>query len=419
MTNKIVIGISGNAQYNFIGEVKVVTSTQKKILFAISDTGGGHRSAATAIIAALRADNGQTPQCQVSDILRATRVPGIRQAPEIYDFCSKYNLWLNDLFFRKTNNVKRISTLSKLVYMRARYGIEHELTAAAPDLVVAVHPLVIGLLAAARKSLQASWPIVTVVTDLATLHASWASPGADLYLVPTEEAYHVLQRHGVPRERLIFTGFPIHPKFAACPLTQAQARRELGLDADRFTVLITGGGVGTGRMFHWVRTLDRNCPDKQLLVVSGNNARLRRQLARRCHSRHLQIYGFVHNMETLMAASDVVVTKAGPGTVMEAMAMRRPVIITAAVGIQEIGNIDFVHKRGVGYHCPDPGEGPALINSLAQQRYTATYDAHVPIDGAARIARILLDQLEQSKQSDRPAAGDQPHAVEQRFTIGA
>lgn len=376
-----------------------MTSAAKKILFAISDTGGGHRSAATAIIAALHAQD--ELQCLVSDILRATHIPGIKQAPEIYDFCSKYNLWLNDLFFRKTNNVKRINTLAKLVYMRARNGIEKELIAASPDLVVAVHPLVIGLLVAARKSLQATWPIVTVVTDLATLHASWATPGADLYLVPTEEAFNVLHCHGVPSDRLVYTGFPIHPKFAACSLTQEQARLELGLEPGRFTILITGGGVGAGRMLHWATMLDNKCPDKQLLVVSGNNARLRRQLARRCHNRHTHVYGFVHNMETLMAASDVVVTKAGPGTIMEAIAMRRPLIITAAIGIQEIGNIDFVHKRGVGYHCPDPREGLALINSLAQRHSAArSYAANIPVDGAARIAAILREQLAKVKKSD-------------------
>jgi UDP-N-acetylglucosamine:LPS N-acetylglucosamine transferase len=112
---------------------------------------------------------------------------------------------------------------------------------------------------------------------------------------------------------------------------------------------------------------------------------------------HTHLFGFVHNMEELMAASDVVVTKAGPGTLMEALVMRKPVIVTEAVGLQEHGNIDFVLNYELGFFCPTNERIVAAIASLEDpERYAATVERlknAVPRDGAIQIARIIHQQL--------------------------
>ena len=371
-------------------------NSPKKVLFAISDTGGGHRSGASAIIAALNLN--REVQCSIVDILRATALPVIKKAPEIYDYCSKKHLWLNNLFFRKTNSISRINALTKIVYLQSRRRIEKELAAVQPDVVVAVHPLVIGLLRKARDMSGASWPIITVVTDLVSLHASWATPGADLYLVPTQEAYQFLLKNGIPSSYILYTGFPIHPKFIQGVPSQDEARRRLGICQDRYTVLITGGGVGAGNMEDWVTELEENCADKQLLVVTGNNKDLYNQLMNRNNlSEHMQVYGFVHNMEVLMSASDLVISKAGPGTIMEGVSLQRPLIITEAVGIQETGNIDYIVQNHLGYYCPVPAEACQIINRIAATPRLAgntPNDSPVITDGSMQIASVIQRHLE-------------------------
>ncbi|WP_378954157.1 glycosyltransferase [Pelosinus sp. sgz500959] len=367
----------------------------KKIMFAISDTGGGHRSAAAAIIAAMNPK--QNVQCTIVDLLRATAFPGLKQAPEIYDYCSINHLWLNNLFFRKTNSIKRINALTRIIYFQCRQHLERQLATIQPDIVVAVHPLVIGLLHLIRKMSNATWPIITVVTDLVTIHASWATPGADLYLVPTQEAFHSLIKYGVPLNHIMYTGFPIHPKFTHHKLTQNQARKQLGIELDRFTVLLTGGGVGAGNMNEWVSTLEQECKDKQILVITGNNKQLYSELINRKNtSNRIHVYGFVNNMETMMSASDVIVSKAGPGTIMESITMKRPLIITEAVGIQETGNIDYVTKNRLGYYCPSPKVACKEINEIAKKNCDAhtLYD-HLVTNGSMRITNIIHQQFEE------------------------
>ena len=90
-----------------------------KVLFAISDTGGGHRSAAEAMIAALSKVD-PNAQCTITDLLRAADVPMIRNAPAIYDYWSTRRMWVYDLFWRLTNEPYRIDVLSAIVFSRAR-----------------------------------------------------------------------------------------------------------------------------------------------------------------------------------------------------------------------------------------------------------------------------------------------------------
>jgi len=371
-----------------------VSTVTKQIVFAISDTGGGHRSGAAAIIAAM--ENQDNIKCTIIDLLRATDFPILRQAPKIYDYCSRNHLWLNNLFFRNTNSINRINTLTKMVFFRSRRRIESELAHTSPDAVVAVHPLVIGLLKLARRSSGATWPIITVVTDLVTIHASWATPGADLYLVPTREAMRSLLKHGIPASKIIYTGFPVHPKFIDNKLSQQQARASLGLEADRFTVLLTGGGVGAGNMAEWVTALKEECGDKQILVVTGNNKQLLSELQQQnTPPGRVKVYGFVSNMNVLMAASSVVVSKAGPGTIMEGVTMRRPLIITEAVGIQETGNIDYVLKNNLGYYCPTPAQACKAINEIGLKTFDDTVYSSTAIaaNGSGNIAGTILEHL--------------------------
>mmetsp|Transcript_33076 Transcript_33076/g.47841 ORF Transcript_33076/g.47841 Transcript_33076/m.47841 type:complete len:501 (-) Transcript_33076:305-1807(-) len=63
--------------------------------------------------------------------------------------------------------------------------------------------------------------------------------------------------------------------------------------------------------------------------------------------------GFVTNMAEYMAASDVLVTKAGPGTIAEAAAVGLPVMLTSFLPGQEEGNADFVIEKQFGALVPD------------------------------------------------------------------
>ena len=363
------------------------------ILFVISDTGGGHRSAAEAMIEAVRQMDGDRAKCAITDLLRETAVPLVRNAPEIYGYCSTRRVWLHDLFFRFTNEPGRIDMLSKMVYEKSRDNIRRVIRENRPDLVVVAHPLTLRLICAARRDMRAHFPLVTVVTDLATIHASWACTESDLYLVPTWEAYQALEGYGIPSHKLVYTGFPVHPKFFVLQGSKSEIRRKLALDEQKLTVLLTSGGAGGGKVQQFVQAIETERPQWQTLVVTGNNKELRQELTQRPDApQQTRVYGFVRNMEHLMLAADVVATKAGPGTIMEALALQKPLVITGAVGLQETGNIDYVSKNRFGLYAPDV---QSLIRAVESLQTCAGIHSQTSImNGSEKIAEILLEKMQ-------------------------
>lgn len=368
-----------------------------KVLFALSDTGSGHRSAATAISAALQELSGGSVECRLLDVLCVTNFPLLRNSPTIYDSFSTRWLRLYNMLFRATDGQLQMGFLSKLVFWWSQLNLVRAILEAPPHIVVCTHPLVQRIVCYARASYRLSYRVATAVTDPVTIHSAWIYPDIDLYFLPTDEAAAIIHQRGVLPERTRQTGFPVHPKFIRYDRPPVEARRELGIDETSFTILLTSGGVGAGLMRSLVVALEQACPDIQILVVTGKNRALYAELTAQARNPLTHIYGFVNNMEVLMAAGDIVMTKAGPGTLMEALVMRRPVILTEAIGLQEEGNIDFVNNRKVGYFCPTTACILEAVKTLTNSHHHAEMVARlhdaVPRDGALQIARLLLEQF--------------------------
>jgi UDP-N-acetylglucosamine:LPS N-acetylglucosamine transferase len=371
-----------------------VVFMSKRILFIISDTGGGHRSAANAIAASLTRLDPEI-RFEMVDLLRASRLPGIRNAPEIYAFFSANSIWLYNLMYRLANYVGFMNLASKFLYQFARAHIHQTIEGFKPDLLVVIHPLAVRPICDYRDETSATWPIVTVVTDLVSIHASWASDRSDHYLLPTSQAVNRLLQLGVAKTKLQLTGFPVHPRFLVPLPDRITARQVLGLPPDRFTVLLTSGGAGGGQVAKLVEAFERHCPECILLVVTGRNARLYEKLTRRTVPKSSRIYQFVDNMEELMSACDIVVTKAGPGTIMETATLGKPLILTGAVGLQEQGNIGFVTEAGLGVFCPNPVKAAQAAASMrATQREEKKASMAIPVcAGTVAIAETLLTLL--------------------------
>jgi len=68
---------------------------------------------------------------------------------------------------------------------------------------------------------------------------------------------------------------------------------------------------------------------------------------------HVVGLGFVTNMAEYMVAADILVSKAGPGTISESAALSLPIMLTSFLPGQEEGNVDYVVENGFGAYCSD------------------------------------------------------------------
>ena len=146
----------------------------------------------------------------------------------------------------------------------------------------------------------------------------------DRYCVANEEVAFRLADRGVPREKISVTGIPVMPQFSA-PLDRATCARELGLEPNKFTVLMMAGGAGVGGLDKLAERVLRLPDAPQLVALAGRNAELlqRLQALASKHPGKLFPLGFTTTVERVMTAADLVVTKPGGLSVSECLAKQR------------------------------------------------------------------------------------------------
>jgi len=161
------------------------------------------------------------------------------------------------------------------------------------------------------------------------------------------------------------------------------ARRSLRLRPYAPTVLLAGGGDGTEPLGKYAAALAQSRLDVQVLAVCGRNAALARRIREENHA-GVHVFGFVDNMPELMRASDVVVSKAGPGAIAEALTTGLPIILTGYLPGQETPNVEFVVRSGIGLYAP---KSEQLLEGVQRILAEGGSEWRSMADRAAAIAR--------------------------------
>ena len=324
---------------------------KKRALFLISDTGGGHRSASNAITAAL--DEIEEPfsfEHRIDDVAAHCSFP-LTQLGVAYSTALRYAPPVYGALYYATNGRRRYKALVRFCEPLYRERLRDLFLSYKPDVIVSVHPLLNH--AALRARVDAGMthiPLVTVITDLGKVHESWLLPQADAVVVPAREVYDRALSRGIPPSRLRLLGQPIHPKFDDVVGTKEELRAQLGLPQDQQVVMLMAGGEGGGKLLPTTLALAKTRLDAHLLVVCGRNEPLRERLEemKQTLGVPMTVLGFTDKIPEYFRAVDLLVTKAGPGTLAEANAAKLPVVVYDYVPGQERGNVDFVRHNGLG-----------------------------------------------------------------------
>ncbi|MDT7690109.1 MAG: processive 1,2-diacylglycerol beta-glucosyltransferase [Acidobacteriota bacterium] len=325
-----------------------------KILIISSDTGGGHKSAAAAIVAGVQ-------KFFESDSYAVRVVKAVEESHRLsarmvafYNWVLRNRQhWMKYLYW----GINRFRPETREFFYRRSVGFIRDLFERwCPHVVVSVHPLTQHALARVLKELGLAdkVPLVTVVTDPCYgFWKGWACDDVTLYLVASDEAKQQLIDYGVRPERIKVSGMPVHPKFELPNERTAQAaRRELGLDPQKFTVFVNAGWVGGGNIPQIFRELVRGELDVQAIFLAGRNEELRTEAESLAASAKfpVKVIGYSEQVEQLMQAANVMVSKLGGLTTFEALACRVPIIADATTPPmpQESGAATMLVKRGAG-----------------------------------------------------------------------
>jgi UDP-N-acetylglucosamine:LPS N-acetylglucosamine transferase len=354
------------------------------ILFATIAAGGGHVAVARAMSEAIERHYPGSFELRVSDYMKEVGAGAFDQLhKDTWRFMLHYPV-LARVSQRLMDAVPRLTVAAQRLIVRdfARAAVL-DLHENPPLLIVSNHGLMTAGLAEAKRLGGLDVPVLSFANELCNICAYWADPCADRIVVPSEEARRDLMRFGVPASKISFVGFgyPVRQSFLNAP-SKSEARSRLGLE-DRFTCLVTSGGEGVGRnQRELVRALLGSNVPLQVVVIAGRNGELKKELqALDTGKNALRIEGFVDNMATYLAASDVFVGKAGPSSIYEALVIGRPALITGYAGLNEVGVARLVEERGLGRYVRTP---KALLEEVRRYALNPTL-----LEEAARRCREM------------------------------
>ncbi|MCB9140160.1 MAG: glycosyltransferase [Caldilineaceae bacterium] len=375
---------------------------RRRILILMSNTGSGHRASALALRAELKRAFDRQVRVSIIDLLSDYLPPPLRYAPNAYPFLSQDAPWMWKSLWQL--DMRIAAPAMRTAARAARHSVLRTLQAYNPDLIISVHPLVQHLVAAASRQRFPSIPFVTVVTDLGGIHPLWFHRSVTRCYVPNDDAYQLACRSGLLPGQVRNYGLPIRPGFGDRLHQRMAIRRELGLLPEEQAVLLMGNGVKRARVIKTARSIARGLGAGgegrgQLVIICGRNERLVAELSAISWPAPTRILGFVEEMATWMQACDCMVTKAGPGTIAEAMASGLPLILNGYIPGQEAGNVTYVVEQGAGRYLVDPNEAAHQVTcwftheqaemELMAQRALTLARPHATRDIVADLGALL------------------------------
>ena len=372
-------------------------SARATLLFATIAAGGGHVASARAMAEAIERSYPEQFAVGIADFMAEVGATVFDQRHKAmwrwalrYPQSARLGQRVIDALPQLAMRVQR-----RLLASFARLAAAH-LQRDPVDLIVSNHGLLTTGLALAKRRHGLDLPVLTFATEPHAISAYWADPWADHVLVPSEAIRQTLTRMGIPSNRLEVVGYPVQQAFLAAR-SKPEARTLLRLE-NRFTCLVSLGSEGvSGRPTALVEALHAETPTPQLVVICGKNEVLKRKLLA-VQMPGVRIEGYVGNMADHIAASDVVIGKAGPASVYETLAVGRPVLVTGYAGLNERGVARFLERHSLGRLVRDTGDlrrevrryrsEPASLDAVAARCLELGFEAQTGAL-ANRIVRYL------------------------------
>ena len=371
-------------------------SAPKRILLLSVSAGAGHMRAAEA----LRAQAALTPQNAHATHLDVMQFvsSGFRKVyTDFYITLVNKHPALWGYLYQKTNEAASDSSLQKLrrgVERLSTRALRKEIDAFQPDAIICTHFLPAEILSRMLRNGRLQCPVWVQVTDF-DLHQLWVQDGMAGYFAANDEVAFRMRSQGIAAETIHVTGIPIMPAFRA-PGTRGDCAAQFGIDPQRTTILLMGGGAGLGSLDTIAERLLALPGDFQLIVMAGKNQvalEALQALAQKFPSR-LLAQGFTDQVEHLMVCSDLVVTKPGGLTTSECLALGLPMIVNAPIPGQEERNADFLLEQGVALKAFDAVTLEYRIRYLlTHPEKLADMRAKALALGRPDAARVVLDTV--------------------------
>jgi len=388
------------------------TGSVKKVLMLMSATGGGHRASAEALSTAMKQIRGDAVEIEILDIWATYANWPFTDIVNHYRIFTQYPwLWKISYDFAQFPITRLLSEI--IEHVTTYDSFRDAIMERDADVIVSVHPLcqhlpnmiVREINQERRNSSKIPVVFVTVVTDLCSAHASWFSPETAVTFCPTEELKQAAIQwgSGVTEEQFVVHGLPIRPPFwSPQTVSKATVRTKLRLNPDLRSILLMAGGDGVGNIKAQANAIAKKLSEaafnSQIVVICGHNkameADLKSEKQKWPTNVQVVVLGFTTNVDEYMMASDILITKAGPGTICEAMILGVPLILSSFLPGQEEGNVPFVVNNGLGLYTEVPEDmGRMCLELLSDEARLAAMSKAAKAMSKPGATRLIAQDI--------------------------
>jgi processive 1,2-diacylglycerol beta-glucosyltransferase len=380
------------------------------ILIHASQT-GGHRSAAETLCEKLS----ENPEVQ-AEVINVFKKSGERRVNRLKLAAHRILLnklsWIRSQVFYKFYQGSTFFYLLSQSVIRLGFGRSRNLcrriAESCGDLYFCCDSTATAILNDLKRRGRIRAPINALVTDYRA-HRFWSQKHVDAYYVPCSQTGQDLVRFGVDPGKIHVTGIPVRDKFTRpSGLDRNDLRRNLGIDAARFTILMLGGSLGRGPYEEVARLMNSVEAEIQVVFVTGNDSKKADLLKRLKTDLEVPIIvlGYSRELEKWIEACDIVITKPGGLTTSEIFLKKKPMIILRHKGYLQKIQTEFLRANRPSVRVCGLGELAELITELAtegerHELFKGDLGLFSRDGAAARISSRLLTYI--SMQEDKRA----------------
>ena len=217
-------------------------------------------------------------------------------------------------------------------------------------------------------------------------------------------AYDGMERF-FPQEKIKMTGNPVRKSLIEMKTNRKEAIDKMGLDADKKCVLIVGGSLGARSMNEAVLAdIETVRENKNIQFIWQTGKLYFEEMKERCSAigkpENLIITDFVSDMAAALGAADIVVSRAGAGSISEFALLGKAVILIPSPNVSEdhqTKNAMALVEKDAAIHIPDVKAKEELIKTAIEtvldEKRVATLESNVSKLGMPNAAEVIADEV--------------------------
>lgn len=331
----------------------------KRVMILTAErTGTGHKSAANAIEKRLN-NLGDYETLQI----------------DCFTLMGKLGILLENLYIPITTRLPLLfyipfiftqicpNAMHYLIYLKSKRKLRKEINNFKPDLIISVHSMFTKSISHFIKKEKLNIPFYINVIDLVKPPKVWFDKNADIIFVPTNEVKENYIKKGMEESKLLVSGFPIRDDI--------ERRNTPKSIEDKVNILLVNPSVNLKKSLNYVKEVSK-LDNASVTVVCGRDERMYKVLTREQKlgniSEDVKIYGFINNMNELLANAHIILAKAGPNMILEAAKSATAVVITGHIKGQENYNYEYIVKNNFGFKCENPKEIYNKLNTFIKSQ---------------------------------------------------